>query len=132
MNRDEEEGRRHVLRTIEQFHAYKGPGNAEAILGYILHLKAARDSVLYVCFGDEPVVESSILSTYVIPGMPLDIEFSPLADERVVQPLLIRCSTALDYEITKDRRVNLSPAYTGLERRKMVDRRFVKDRRKAG
>lgn len=128
---DGEEGRRHVLQTIAQLQSYKGAAHPEANLQYIQHLNTVKDRALYVCFGDDPTTESAILSMYVIAGTPLVIEYSPLADEKVVQSLLIRCATTLGYNITKDRRINASSVYRDPERRRLADRRIVKDRRKS-
>jgi hypothetical protein len=125
---DGEEGRRHVLETIERLRAdvssrYPNQQVAE-------RLDRVKNRALFVCFGEDASSDEAILATYVIPGMPLVFEYGSVADEHAVQHLLTRCATALGYEIVKDRRVVNDPGYGGFERRSAgrERRRFMERR----
>jgi hypothetical protein len=126
---DVDEGRRHALELIGRARGniWSRYVNRE----YVEQLEAGKDRALYVCFGDDPGSELSLLSAYIIPGMPLDFEYSSRAHEEAVQPLLSRCATVLGYDIVKDRRAINDPAFHGRERRSITDRRSLKDRRKS-
>lgn len=126
---DVDEGRRRVRDLIERARAniWSRYVNRE----YVEQLEAGKDRALYVCFGDDTGSEEALLSAYIIPGMPLDFEYSSRAHEEAVQSLLSRCATVLGYEIVKDRRAINDPAYHGRERRSVTDRRSLKDRRKS-
>ncbi|OGA49375.1 MAG: hypothetical protein A3G25_09370 [Betaproteobacteria bacterium RIFCSPLOWO2_12_FULL_63_13] len=95
-----------------------------------------KNRALFVCFGDDAGSDLATLGTYVIPGMPLAIEYASVTHERTVQHLLIRSAAALGYEILKDRRISNEPGYGGLERRRFgrerrrfIERRTLKERR---
>jgi hypothetical protein len=133
---DGEEGRRHVLETIERLKADRSRrhGDHQAVE----QLARIKNRAIFVCFGDDASSDLALLSTYVIPGMPLAFEYASVTHEHAVQHLLTRCAAALGYEILKDRRIANEPGYGGLERRRfgrerrrfMERRSALKDRRK--
>jgi hypothetical protein len=133
---DGEEGCRYVLETIERLKAARSLRQADR--DRVLWLDRVRNRALFVCFGDDAGSDAALLSTHVIPGMPLEFEYASVTHERAVQPLLERCAVALGYEIRKDRRILDQPGYGGLERRhsgrerrRFIERRSaVKERRK--
>jgi hypothetical protein len=133
---DGEEGRRHVVETIERLKA----DNSSRYVDHQLVQKLTRikNRAIFVCFGDDASSDLALLSTYVIPGMPLAFEYASLTHEQAVRHLLTRCAVALGYELVKDRRSIHDPAYSGSERRgfrserrKFTDRRSNQGRRKA-
>jgi hypothetical protein len=133
---DGEEGRRYVLQTIERIKAERSLRQVDRDM--VERLDRVKNRALFVCFGDDPTSDLALLSTYVIPGMPLAFEYASVTHERAVQPLLERCAAALSYEMRKDRRKRDQPGYggqerrhSGRERRRFIERRSVlKDRRK--
>lgn len=132
---DGEEGRRHVLAAIERLRA-DTDSHTPADHHLLGRLTQVKNRALFVCFGDDPGSEVAILGLYVVPGMPLVIEYRSSEHEQAVQHLLARCAASLGYEILKDRRVNDIPGYGsrerrrgGLERRSFVERRAAGDRR---
>ena len=125
---DGEEGRRHVLKTIARLRADRS--RREVDLQLVGLLAGVQNRALYVCFGDDVGADSVTLGTYVVPGMPLGIEYaSAKHDENAAQELLTRCAAALGYEIRKDRRIADVPGYGGLERRFRLERRRFVERR---
>lgn len=127
---DGEEGRRYVMAVISQLQANRWTRFAEAPREYLEQLDRGKNRALYVCFGDNPSSEIAILTTYVVPGIPLYFEYSSHAHEQATEQLLARCAAVLHYEIFKDRRIILDPAYTGTDRRRFLDRRSLEDRRR--
>ena len=132
---DGEEGRRHVLETLARLRADQSRRHVDHL--FVERLAGVKNRALYVCFGNDVGTDSVTLGTYIVPGMPLAIEYaSAKHDENVAQELLTRCAAALGYEILKDRRVADVPGYGGLERRflrerrRFVERRAQKERRK--
>jgi hypothetical protein len=125
---DGEEGRRYVVETIERL-------KAETSSRYVDHqlvqkLTRIKNRAIFVCFGDDASSDLTLLSTYVIPGMPLAFEYASVTHEHAVRQLLTRCAVALGYELVKDRRSIHDPAYSGSERRGFRrERREVSDRR---
>jgi hypothetical protein len=133
---DGEEGRRHVLETIARLRGDRSRREVDHQLAG--RLTGVKNRALYVCFGDDVGADSVTLGTYIIPGMPLALEYaSAKHDENAAQELLTRCAAALGYEILKDRRIADEPGYGGLERRfvrerrRFVERRTQKGRRKS-
>jgi hypothetical protein len=134
---DGEEGRRHVLDTIERLKADRSRRHIDHQVEE--RLARVKNRALFVCFGDDVSSDFATLGTYVIPGMPLAFEYASITHEAAVQHLLIRCSAALGYEILKDRRIGNEPRYDGHERRCfgrerrrfMERRRSLKDRRRS-
>lgn len=125
---DGEEGRRHVLETIEQLKADLSLRHANQQM--VERINQVKNRALFVCFGDDASSDAAILATYVIPGMPLVFEYASVAHEHAVQHLVTRCAAALGYEILKDRRVINDPGYGGRERRRVGrERRLFIDRR---
>ena len=133
---DGEEGRRHVLESIERL---KGERSFRQVdRDKIQWLDRVKNRALFVCFGDNASSESLLLTTYVIPGEPLAFDYASVTHERAVQPLLARCAAVLGYQILKDRRTFNHPGYggherrhSGRERRRFIQRRSGQDRRKA-
>lgn len=125
---DGEEGRRHVVETIERL-------KSDTSSRYVNHqmaqkLARIKNRAIFVCFGDDASSDLALLSTYVIPGMPLAFEYASVTHEHAVQHLLTRCAIALGYEIVKDRRSIHDPGYGGGERRGFRrERREFTDRR---
>jgi hypothetical protein len=133
---DGEEGRRHVLQTIERLRA---DGSRRHVDHQVVErLASVKNRALFVCFGDDTGSDLGILGTYVVPGMPLAFEYASVTHENAAQPLLTRCAAALGYEILKDRRIANDPGYGGherrrfrCERRRFIERRAQKERRKS-
>ena len=98
---DGEEGSRYVLKTIQRLKAARSPRQADH--DRIQWLDLVKNRALFVCFGDNAGSDLALLSTHVIPGMPLEFEYASVTHERAVQYLLERCATALGYEIRKYR-----------------------------
>lgn len=125
---DGEEGRRYVLETIDRL-------RADTSSRYVDHqmvqsLARVKNRAIFVCFGDDASSDLALLSTYVVPGMPLVFEYASAAHERAARPLLARCASVLGYEIIKDRRAVNNPDYGGHERRGFRrERRGFADRR---
>jgi hypothetical protein len=134
---DGEEGRRHVLETIEKLKADTSRRHVDHQM--VEQLSRVANRALFVCFGDNAGSDLATLGAYVVPGMPLAFEYASITHEHAVQPLLSRCAAALGYEILKDRRIANEPGYGGLERRRFgrerrcfIERRSaLKDRRKS-
>jgi hypothetical protein len=134
---DGEEGRRHVLETIERFKADMSWRHIDHQI--VERLARVKNRALFVCFGEDAGSDLATLGTYVIPGMPLAFEYASNTHEHAVQHLLTRCAAALGCEILKDRRIANDPGYGGRERRRFrrerrrfIDRRSdLKDRRKS-
>ena len=133
---DGEAGRRHVLQTIQRLKAERSRRQADREMAE--QLDRVKNRALFVCFGDDAASDLALLSTYIIPGMPLMFEYASDTHERAAQPLLERCAEALGYEIRKDRRKYDQPGYGGQERRysmrerrRFIERRSVPDRRTA-
>jgi hypothetical protein len=125
---DGEEGRRHVLETLARLRADQSRRHVDHL--FVERLAGVKNRALYVCFGEDVGADSVTLGTYVVPGMPLAIEYaSATHDENAAQELLTRCAAALGYEILKDRRVADVPGYGGLERRFLRERRRFVERR---
>ena len=125
---DGEEGRRHVLQTIARLRGDRSKREVDHQLAG--QLAGVKNRALYVCFGDGVGADSVTLGTYVVPGMPLAIEYASAKHiENAAQELLSRCAAALDYEIRKDRRIADEPGYGGLERRFRLERRRFIERR---
>ena len=125
---DGEEGRRHVLETIARLRGDRSRREVDHQLAG--RLTGVKNRALYVCFGDDVGADSVTLGTYIIPGMPLALEYaSPKHDEKAAQELLTRSAAALGYEIRKDRRIADEPGYGGLERRFRLERRRFIERR---
>jgi hypothetical protein len=95
----EDEGRRHVAAIIRQLLRLQDAGHVQVDTAYLERLKKAQRGSIYVYFGDDPGDESGCLSTAIIPGEALFFDYSSPAQESAVQPLLLRCAAALDYEI---------------------------------
>ena len=131
---DGEEGRRYILETVERL-------NANTSLRSVNHqtaedLDRVKNRTIFVCFGDDVGSDAGLLSTYVIPGMPLLFEYASVAHEHAVRHLLTRCAVALGYKVVKDRRTIIDPGYGGherrgfrRERRSFIDRRLKPSRR---
>jgi hypothetical protein len=131
---DGEEGRRYVLETIDRL-------KSDTSSRYVDHqtvqnLARVKNRAIFVCFGDDATSDLALLSTYVIPGMPLVFEYASAAHERAVRHLLARCASVLGYEIIKDRRAANNADYGGQERRdfrrerrRFADRRSNRNRR---
>ena len=133
---DGEEGRRHVLETIERMKGQRSSRQVDR--DQIQWLDRVKNRALFVCFGDDASSDSVLLSTYVIPGEPLAFDYASVADERTVQPLLARCAAVLGYQILKDRRIFSQPGYggherrnSGRERRRFIQRRSGQERRRS-
>jgi len=134
---DGEEGCRYVLEAIQRLKAARSLRQGDRDM--VQWLDQVKNRALFVCFGDDAGSDLALLSTHVVPGLPLEFEYASVTHERAVQPLLERCAAALGYEILKDRRILDQPGYGGLERRhsarerrRLMDRRSpVKDRRSA-
>ena len=125
---DGEEGRRHVLETIARLRGDRSRREVDHQL--VGRLTGVKNRALYVCFGDDVGADSVTLGTYIVPGMPLALEYaSAKHDENAAQELLTRCAATLGYEIRKDRRVDDVPGYGGLERRLRLERRRFIERR---
>ena len=132
---DGEEGARYALKMLERLRAARSQRQVDRDM--VERLDRVKNRVLFVCFGDAPSSELTLLNVYVIPGMPLEFEYASATHERAVQPLLERCAAVLGYEMQKDRRVFDQPGYGGQERRHsgrerrgfMERRSAVKDRR---
>ena len=127
---DAEEGHRHVCKIIGQLEANKRSSRFDANHEYLEHLYRGKERALYVCFGDSPGSDSMIAGTYVVPGTPLVFDPVPYEHGQAVESLLVRCATALGYDIIKDRRTITDSAYRGRERRQFLDRRGLTHRRK--
>ena len=97
----EDEGRRHVGAIIRQLLRLQEAGHVQVDIAYLDRLKKAQRGSIYVYFGDDPGSESGCLSTAIIPGEALFFDYSSRAHESAVQPLLLRCAAALDYEIVE-------------------------------
>ena len=95
----EDEGRRHVGGIIRQLLKLQQAGHIQVDLDYLQRLKKAQHGSIYVYFGDDPGSETGCLSTAIIPGEALFFDYSSRTQESAVQPLLLRCAAALDYEI---------------------------------
>jgi hypothetical protein len=133
---DGEEGRRHVLETIERLRAEWSRRQVDHQV--VERLASVKNRALFVCFGDDAGSDLATLGTYVVPGMPLAFEYASAKHENAVQHLLTRCATALGYEILKDRRITDASDYRGperrlfrRERRRFIERRAQKERRKS-
>ena len=133
---DGEEGRRHVLATIERLNGERSSRQVDR--DRIRWLDRVKNRAIFVCFGDTASSDSMLLSTYVIPGEPLAFDYASVAHERVVQPVLARCAAVLGYEIVKDRRTFSQPGYggqerrsSGRERRRFIQRRSGQERRRS-
>ncbi len=125
---DGEEGRRHVLDTIEKLKADMSWRHVDHQM--VERLARVKNRALFVCFGDDAGSDLATLGTYVIPGMPLAFEYTSVTHEHAVKHLLTRCAAALGYEIFKDRRIVNDPGYGGRERRRFGrERRRFMDRR---
>jgi len=125
---DGEEGRRHVLETLARLRADQSQRHVDHL--FVERLAGVKNRALYVCFGDDVGTDSVTLGTYIVPGMPLAIEYaSAKHDENAAQELLTRCAVAIGYEILKDRRLANEPGYGGLERRFLRERRHFVERR---
>jgi len=61
-----------------------------------------RNEAVYIYFGDNPGPEDAILSTAVIPGNPLVVDFSSPEHQQTTRPLLVRCATVLGYDIVEE------------------------------
>ena len=96
---DEEDGRRHVRRIIQQLKQIGQHGNIPVDNAHLERLRGAQDGAIYVYFADDPGSESSCLSVAVIPGEPLFFDYSSHADEQAAWDLIVRCAAALDYEV---------------------------------
>jgi hypothetical protein len=134
---DGEEGRRYILETIERL---KADRSLRSVDPQMVHkLARIKNRAIFVCFGDDAGSDLALLSTYVIPGMPLVFEYASVTHERAVRHLLTRCAVVLGYEVVKDRRTINNPGYGGherrgfrRERREFTDRRSIlKGRRKS-
>jgi hypothetical protein len=129
---DGEEGHRHVLETIGRIQAAK----SRRYTGHqvVEHLARVKSRALFVCFGDDAGHDLTALDTYVIPGMPLTFEYASATHKVAAQPLLIRCTAALGYNMREDRRIYNQPGHGGLERRcfRIERRRFVERRNGEG
>jgi hypothetical protein len=125
---DGEEGRRHVVETIERLKAHNSSRYVDHQL--VQKLTRIKNRAIFVCFGDDASSDLALLSTYVIPDMPLAFEYASVTHEHAVRHLLTRCAVVLGYELVKDRRSIHDPAYSGSERRGFRrERREVSDRR---
>ena len=71
---DGEEGRRYVLRMIERLKAERARLQVDRDLAE--RLERVKNRALFVCFGDDAGSDSALLSTYIIPGMPLGPAFA--------------------------------------------------------
>ena len=98
---DPEQGRRYILELLLQLLATRQPASVATDNVYLDRLATDQISALFVCFGDDPGSETALLSTFLIPDEPLIFDFVPDAHEPIIRPLLIRCATALDYEIAE-------------------------------
>jgi hypothetical protein len=125
---DGEEGRRHVLEIIERI-------KADTSLRFGDHqmeqkLSHTKNRAIFVCFSDDASSDLTLLSTYVIPEMPLVFEYASVTHEHAVRHLLKRCAAAVGYDVVIDRRTIHDPGYGGHERRGFRrERRTVTDRR---
>jgi hypothetical protein len=125
---DGEEGRRYILETIERLKANTSLRSVDHQM--VQKLACIRNRAIFVCFGDDAGSDLALLSTYVIPGMPLVFEYESVTHEHAVRHLLTRCAVALGYEIVKDRRTINDPGHGGHERRGFRrERRGFTDRR---
>ena len=131
---DGEEGRRHTVETIERLRADTSSRSVDQQM--MQKLGRIKNRAIFVCFGDDASTDLALLSTYVIPGMPLVFEYASVTHEHAVRQLLTRCAVALGYEVVKDRRSIHDRGYGGherrgfrRERRAFTDRRSFKDRR---
>jgi hypothetical protein len=125
---DGQEGRRHVIETVERL-------NIDTSIGFIdphvvALLMRGKERALFVCFGDNASSDLEILDTYVVPAMPMVFEYASAEHESTARPLLMRCAVVLGYEILKDRRALSDPTYSGRERRSLLrERRRFSERR---
>lgn len=125
---DGEEGRRHVLQLIARL---KGDTSDQRNEARAERLNRVKNRALLLCFGDVANSDAEVLSTYLIPGMPLVFEYESAAHEKAAHALLHRCAAVIGYEILKDRRVVNTQGHGGIERRRPFDRRSgLKDRRR--
>ena len=96
---DEEDGRRHVRGVIRQLQKISEMGLVPLDRAYVERLRKAQRGAVYVYFGDDPGSETACLSTAVIPGEALYFVYSSRRHADAAYPLLLRCASALDYEI---------------------------------
>ena len=96
---DEEDGRRHVRGIIRQLQKISEMGLVPLDRGYVERLRKAERGAVYVYFGDDPGSETACLSTAVIPGEALYFVYSSRRHADAAYSLLLRCASALDYEI---------------------------------
>lgn len=98
----EEVGRQHVAQLIRELPKVKKWGQITVDRKYLEHLHKVRDEAVFIYFGDNPGSEDAILSTAVIPGNPLVVDFSSPEHRRATRPLLERCANVLGYEIVEE------------------------------
>jgi hypothetical protein len=97
----EEDGRRHVRGIVRQLQAIKEIGDIPVDTEHLDRLKRAQNGAIYVYFGDDPSSETAYLSTAVIPGEPLFIDYASRAHEQAAQTLLLRCADVLGYDVVE-------------------------------
>ena len=97
----EEDGYRHVRGIVRQLQAIKQIGDIPVDNDYLERIKRAQNGAIYVYFGDDPSSETAYLSTAVIPGEPLFIDYASRAHEQAAQTLLLRCADVLDYDVVE-------------------------------
>jgi hypothetical protein len=96
---DEEDGQRHVRGIIRQLQKISEMGLVPLDRAYVERLRKVERGAVYIYFGDDPGSETACLSTAVIPGEALYFVYSSRRHADAAYPLLLRCASALDYEI---------------------------------
>lgn len=98
---DEEDGRRHVRKIIRQLWQIKQTGKIPIDDDYLDRLGKVQRGAVCVFFGDNPGSEIALLSTVIIPGEPLIFDYLSRAHRQATEPLLVRCASALGYNISE-------------------------------
>lgn len=99
VERDEDEGRRHVGGIIRQLQKMAAMGLVPIDDEYVQRLKKVQRNSIYVYFGNDPGCELACLSAAVIPGEPLYFDYLSRAHAEASKPSLVRCAEVLGYDI---------------------------------
>jgi len=94
---DEEVGRIHVEQMKKDIHA--NTQNMIVRTERLKNLEQVQNQAVYVRFGDNPASETEYLSTVLIPGEPIKINYESAQHGDQSRPLLWRFASMLGYRI---------------------------------
>jgi hypothetical protein len=91
--------RAQVLECMSQLAFVAAQGRAAADDWYLDKLERLQNAAIYLCFGDDPGDDETMLSALMLPEQPLCVEPLVQAHPERAEVLIARCASALGYEI---------------------------------